>query len=632
MYTKLPSEPHSARSPSVSIALPSGRGGRGGQLSPPRSRSPAPGSFADSLTKLPPRAKRLLALVVALVIVVGGPLALRSGIRQRDGLEYESPFGTFGGLDERVTSVQKPPRRTAANDGTPRAGLFKPLAGASSNLNPSVSLSSFLESHFGPPTLPRRQQPHVWLTMADATWARTGTAALHTFVERLNVERRARYGRSKDGVRDTKLVVMCLDEECVETVSKYKDAYGRNTGGGYAYAGYMHNRPQQILESTWPKLAAFIEVLHHRDIFFVDSDVAFRYDPYPYMESLLETYDIVAQENDSWDHFNTGWMWIRSSQTAADAWNEVLQMDMKQTSRDQNNFNEVLGTALLRQHRDGGEPRRKPLLSDFTAKNGLKVHVLDDNVFRSHHFEIDRPYAGRDRSVYVHMTCGDDTLTKVFVAKAQGFWGDVDGYYSQPPPLLTVEHLTATSEDVKQLMKILLTAAHYSNRTILPPSHATFLDVPSTTTSSAHSTRRIYSSFPIPHLGEALGVGIVEPRYLALAARELAGGNLRHTASLGSLLSLLSQPSFSTSSAPTVKLINFDWPDSQHWRFWRLPRTLEHVTTCQALEELPACDAICRGSREGVRVEEPWPSFELASALGEDEGHEWEEQEEAEEG
>lgn len=60
---------------------------------------------------------------------------------------------------------------------------------------------------------------------------------------------------------------------------------------------------------------------------------------------------------------------------------------------------QVLGTALLRQHRDGGDPRRKPLLSDFTAKNGLKVHVLDDNVFRSHHFEIDRPYAARDQSV-----------------------------------------------------------------------------------------------------------------------------------------------------------------------------------------------------------------------------------------
>ncbi|BGP31664.1 hypothetical protein JCM10296v2_003438 [Rhodotorula toruloides] len=669
MYTKLRSEPHAARSPSVSIALP---GGGGTAHSPPR--SPTPGSFADSLATLPPRAKRLLALVVALVVVVGAPLALRGGIRG-DGSEYESPFGTFGGLDERVAAQRSP--RPTANDGTPRAGLFKPLAGASSN-NPSISLSSFLESHFGPPNLPPREQPHVWITMADATWARTGTAALHTFVERLNVERRARYGRRKDGVRDTKLVVMCLDEECVETVARYKDAYGRDTGGGYAYAGFMHNRPEQARPappssappsfpaSTWPKLAAFIEVLPRRDLFFVDSDVAFRYDPYPYMDPLMETHDIVAQENDSWDHFNTGWMWIRSSQTAADAWDEVLQMDMKQTSRDQNNFNEVLGTALLRQHRDGGDPRRKPLLSDFTAKNGLKVHVLDDNIFRSHHFEIDRPYAGRDRSVYVHMTCGDDTLTKVFVAKAQGFWGDVDGYYTQPPPLLTVDHLSGTTEDVGQLMKILLTAAHYSNRTLLPPTHATFLDIPSSTSSSsAHSTRQIYSSFPIPHIAEALGVGIVEPRYKGLAARELAGGSvlgrgegvradagraeqdggkgkaekivrlaevveldMRHTPTLSSLLSLLSQPSFFPSSAPTLKLINFDWPDSQHWRLWRLPRTLEHITTCQSLEDLPACDAICRGSREGVKVEEGWPTVEEASKLGEEEAHEEEREEE----
>lgn len=53
-------------------------------------------------------------------------------------------------------------------------------------------------------------------------------------------------------------------------------------------------------------LAAFIEVLPHRDLFFVDSDVAFRYDPYPHMEPFMATHDLVAQENDSWDHLNTG--------------------------------------------------------------------------------------------------------------------------------------------------------------------------------------------------------------------------------------------------------------------------------------------------------------------------------------
>ena len=79
----------------------------------------------------------------------------------------------------------------------------------------------------------------------------------------------------------------------------------------------------------------------------------------------MKTHDLIAQENDSFDHFNTGepaclirphlsrsltstlslylagWMWIRQSKEASDAWNEVLKMDLEHTSRDQNNFNTV---------------------------------------------------------------------------------------------------------------------------------------------------------------------------------------------------------------------------------------------------------------------------------------------------
>jgi hypothetical protein len=78
----------------------------------------------------------------------------------------------------------------------------------------------------------------------------------------------------------------------------------------------------------------------------------------------METHDLLAQENDSFDHFNTGealqclcrasfwcsiwrislstgWMWIKQSQAASDAWNEVLKMDLEQVSRDQLNFNKV---------------------------------------------------------------------------------------------------------------------------------------------------------------------------------------------------------------------------------------------------------------------------------------------------
>ncbi|BGP47753.1 hypothetical protein JCM10450v2_003618 [Rhodotorula kratochvilovae] len=644
--THRPRNLQAPRSPS--IALPTSTHSRS---SGPSSFPASPAAVLDAFASLTPRAKKLLIAAVVAILLVGGPLVRRAGDRGHD--LAASPFAAGA-------SSKLPPLITAraAPDGTLRAGLFRPLAPSSSN-DPSVSLSSYLSSHFGPPTLPLAKQPHVWLTMADALWARTGTAALHAFVERLNVERRARYGGRKGGVRDTKLVVMCLDEGCVEEVAKYTDAYGRDAGGGYAYAGFKWNRPDKILSVPLPT-PPFIEVLPHRDLFFIDSDVAFRYDPYPYMEPFMETRDLVAQENDSFDHFNTGWMWIRHSQAASHAWHEVLKMDLVKTSRDQNNFNEVLGTALLRQHTDGGDPRRKPLLSDFTAKNGLRVHVLDDNIFRSHHFENDRPYAARDQSVYLHMTCGDDTLTKVFVSKTQGFWSDIDGYYSNPPPLLTVDHLSGSQDDVEQLFKILLTAAHYTSRALLPPTHATFLDLPSSSPSTSHQTRRIYSSFPVPHIAEALHVPVVEPRYPAWAARELVGGSvlgnasapggrlrqdvrwsaeewrrrwekvaelgevveldMRHTRTLPALLSLLRSPAFSTARAPVVKLINYDWPSpsASSWRTWALPRAVEHVRTCDELEKLPGCDAICRGSRRGVRVDEGWPSREEVMGGGEE--------------
>lgn len=127
-----------------------------------------------------------------------------------------------------------------APDGTPRAGLFAPLAGSA---EPSVSLRSYLNSHFGPSSSSRY---HVWVTMADAGWARTGSAAMHAFIEQLNAERRVRYGRRTGGAKETRLVVLCLDEECIDVVGRYKNAYGTDAGGGYAYGGYLHNRPEKV--------------------------------------------------------------------------------------------------------------------------------------------------------------------------------------------------------------------------------------------------------------------------------------------------------------------------------------------------------------------------------------------------
>jgi hypothetical protein len=57
------------------------------------------------------------------------------------------------------------------------------------------------------------------------------------------------------------------------------------------------------------------------------------------------------------------------------------------------------------------------------------------------------------------MTCGDDAQTKVYLAKAQGFWGDVESYYDSTPHMVTIDRLSGTQEELTQLMRILAMAA-----------------------------------------------------------------------------------------------------------------------------------------------------------------------------
>lgn len=123
----------------------------------------------------------------------------------------------------------------------------------------------YLDAHF---PLSRQRgtspPPHLWITLAEARYVRTGVANLDLFVRQLNSERRAKYGPSKP---ETRLIVLCLDDECL---------YECGARGMYAYGGYERLRPPQVMRATWPKVSAFIDILPHRDVFFVDADVSFR--------------------------------------------------------------------------------------------------------------------------------------------------------------------------------------------------------------------------------------------------------------------------------------------------------------------------------------------------------------------
>ncbi|GAA5900021.1 hypothetical protein JCM8208_005567 [Rhodotorula glutinis] len=502
-------------------------------------------------------------------------------------------------------------------------------------LGADLSFSDYLDAHW-PLGSNGHQHEHLWITLADGLFAKTGAANLDAFVRQLNVERRHKYGRK---VKDTFLVTLCLDDACVDECAER---------GMHAYGGFERQRPEQILKATWPKLASLIEALPERDLFFVDADVSFAQDPYPHMEPLMDKYDLLAQENDAFEHFNTGWLWMRKGQVVADAWRKVLDMDMVQVSRDQINFNWVLDTGPRRLHNDSA-PWQRPLESDFVAQNGLRVHVLDQRQFRVYHQRKDA-WVSRHDSTFLHMTCADDAWVKLFVPKVEGFWTDLDGYYSSPPQLLSVDQLSGPKDDLAQLFRILVTLAHYSQRALSLPSHAIITDLDK---SSLTPVRATYETFPLSQLAAAgadspLNVTIVEPAYvehasswllgksvldtderredgwwerlsrvecerrmdLALSMTKVFDLDMRPHFTFAELLSkMLSDPLFA--SASHIRLVNTEWPGFEHWRHWQLPVTVSHVGTCARLELMPSCDEVCRFDGEKrIRVDEPWPSLE----------------------
>ncbi|KAJ8295936.1 hypothetical protein OF846_001270 [Rhodotorula toruloides] len=556
-------------------------------------------------------------------------LLLLSEMRPRRTASYaeDEEVARFDEADwhSRRSAISSRPQRTFAWR-RPSSKLPRAIYGT------NITFTDFLNTHF---PLSDPQPPHIWITLADELFAETGAANLQTFVDQLNAERRHKYKGKK---RETRLVTLCLEDGCVEECARR---------GMYAYGGYEKTRPKQILKATWPKLASLIDTLQHRDVFFIDADISFAQDPYPHMEPLMEKYDIIAQENDAFEHFNSGWMWLRQGKRVVEAWKEVFAMDMKKTSRDQYNFNEVLGTHDQRKHTDDpDDPYHRPLRSSFTAKNGLKVHVLDSRLFRTYHQRKDAWVAHHD-SLYLHMTCADDSWLKLFVPKSEGFWTDVDEYYSQPPALLSIHTLSGPREDLVQQWRILMGAAYYSERALSLPSYSVVTDLRNGT-----AIRDTYSTFPLSHVAGAgkdsnLGVEIVESDYAAHATAHLLGVSalnsterrndgwweklgakerkrredavvaltkvaeldMRQVESFPALIQRLrDDPTFS--SASHIQLMNFEHPAADSWRSWDFPTPINRATTCGDLHEPPTCTRICppNGENWGFELKAKWPS------------------------
>jgi len=46
-----------------------------------------------------------------------------------------------------------------------------------------------------------------------------------------------------------------------------------------------------------------------------------------------------------------------------------------------------------------------------------------------------------------------------FLVLSQGYWSDVDEYYTRPPPIISIEHPAGTGSEVTHYFKLLFAAA-----------------------------------------------------------------------------------------------------------------------------------------------------------------------------
>ncbi|KAL8291977.1 hypothetical protein RQP46_001443 [Phenoliferia psychrophenolica] len=370
------------------------------------------------------------------------------------------------------------------------------------------------------------------------------------------------------------------------------------------------------------------------------------------MDPRIFSFDIVAQDNNDLRHINT-----------VAAWREVLRMDMLATSRDQVNFNH---------RRLWIDPLQLPPRTNFLSPTGLRVNVLEHSFARSYHFEIDAAHVQRHQSIFLHMTCGDNQPIKDYISKAQGYWGDVNGYYSDPPKLLSTNHFVGSVRDLTKLVQIFLAIAHYTGRAFMPPATVVFTDLETESTSlgkkpSGQMVRQVYAAFPFGHLGAALGVDIVEPDYTEHAVRHLAGAttslsdveetnstfqhytpkgqdlqqiqslldvavlDVRQIWTSGDLVKVLLHPSFI--GRQSIQVINFDWQTvdgTPPWLEWALPPIVEQVAPPEGTHEALrpyVCQVLPRR-----RWRRPKPTFKVRRYLRwneeqfnpGDEGHTWE--------
>ncbi|GAA6061968.1 hypothetical protein JCM10212_005212 [Sporobolomyces blumeae] len=484
---------------------------------------------------------------------------------------------------------------------------------------------------------------HLWLTVSDRNLARSTTPVLEAFVDTLILQRRQNATLAEDeharAYEQVQLIVLCGDAWCLE------ESVRRNWA---AYGGYRLTKPDGVGINEWMKLSGILDALHAgEDVVFVDPSIFLIQDPYPFLDPARDSSDMIVAETPLSAGSNlvsSGFVWSRSAESTIEIWTRLIHSYAATGATEHETLNSLLFT---RDNRGvspvDGQPR-----SEFESPGGVKVNVLSRDVFvpwRPAHDLVPEPVPLTD----------DETVAsgKSPVAIQLGCGGDAVGAYgSAPSRVLRVPTLVGTRDELKQILKILVTTAKMTGRALQLPSHVTILDIRSPSDPASPIVLPTYAAFPLPHLAAALDIALVEPSYtsrtlsaLGHASPEDASASkiideleeylgeidVRTIASVADLVKKLSLISYSIERV--VSLTHFGSTRTT-WRKWHVLRTTRIVQPCRKLEGPVLCGELCRlpaSWKAGIsdedrmsvvdegelvvremkkRIEEPWPALD----------------------
>jgi hypothetical protein len=252
---------------------------------------------------------------------------------------------------------------------------------------------------------------------------------------------------------------------------------------------------------------------------FLDGDVFLTGTRDPFSDMLplsLDTWDMQFQQDYPWPstNLNIGWFFARASPATLEflersfvRWNETQAWD-------QGVMNDIAADM------------ESEFEAEETQSARLRIHRLNLNSFQNFMLlpwqetlfgDESQAMALVQESTILHFTCIEQGL-KTYMGLNFGGFADVDGYYSNAPPLLRIANVSGTSDVIHREVGFALQIAAMTGRTLVWPDSVAIYQQ----RQDPETTQTIYSFVPrYPgaltvnyHAAERAGFAVVESRYL----------------------------------------------------------------------------------------------------------------------